>query len=558
MEINYLKEAFQRLSLLEDDFNLSADSGVVDELKSFVADDIEAPEEEAIIDVEAETEDELKDSYIGKVILECDCCHARIYKDIADVVIDDKTGLANVEERCPVCSTESGFNVIGKIEEFNQDEFKDQPEDAEPENEQPEEDVTDEEDDFVVEESFKSALKKILTENNHKCSTKGCDDDVELELDMDEAVNPIMDRVRKKMMALGEDVEEDEDVKEDEDELEHDDSTAPAHPQNISRLRTKMAALESLDEDLHEVEVKTENGNVTVQKEEDKVVVDFNNDAELAPIGEDDTVDSLESADEEMIAPLDDEDITQIENNDDEPVEDEPIEDEDEFNDLLDKLPLEGEEESPSEDEEPLEDEGEPLEDEEDEEANESLKTEKFGNKVDESFGWPMDLDDADPEDRARYEAENGVEIEVEEPYEDPYFNTGEFDIDDFDEESFDEIGESYLRKVYENVDSFLTESVNSLGKKLTVEGLITFTSGKKKHTSFVFENIQRTKRGKVVLEGYNKTFSNSTKAFNLKGNLTNKQFVSESMIYNYNTKVLNESNELETAKVYGRVVVKK
>ena len=55
-----------------------------------------------------------------------------------------------------------------------------------------------------------------------------------------------------------------------------------------------------------------------------------------------------------------------------------------------------------------------------------------------------------------------------------------------------------------------------------------------------------------------NKTFSNSAKAFSLKGNLDNKHFVSESMIYNYDTKILNESNEAETAKVYGRVVVKK
>ena len=47
----YLAEAFQQLKCLnEDAFDLSADKGVVDELQSFVADDIEAPFEEEIIE----------------------------------------------------------------------------------------------------------------------------------------------------------------------------------------------------------------------------------------------------------------------------------------------------------------------------------------------------------------------------------------------------------------------------------------------------------------------------------------------------------------------------
>jgi hypothetical protein len=579
MEINYLKEAFQRLSLLEDDFNLSADAGVVDELKSFVADDIEAPEEEAIIDVEAETEDDLKDSYIGKVILECDCCHARIYKDIADVIIDDETGLANIEERCPVCSTESGFNVIGKIEEFNQDELKDQPKDEDEPEENVEDDIEDEdEEEFTVEESFKSALNKVLTENKHGCTTKGCDDDIELETEeVTEAVNPIMDRIRKKMLAansLDENVEEDE-VFEDPNAVEDDIQVHEAKADKLNKLHAKMAALpegcelkeensimnnlrkkmmslatdESLTEDLKEVEVKTDAGQVKVKNGfDDKVTVDFSSDAGEADEGE-------------MIVPLNDEDIDNIEDNDEENIDDldleEPIEEPTEEEPL--EEPIEGEEETEEATEES---------EEEDEEANESYKltNEKYNSlnesKVNrykltnESYGWPMDLDDADPEDRERY-LNSGEPVEIDDPNEDPYFDTLS-DIDDFDEETFDELGEAYLRKVYENVDSFITESVASQNGKLTIEGLITFTSGNKKHTSFIFESAQRTKRGKVVLEGMNKTFSNSAKAFSLKGELNNKQFVSESMIYNYNTKILNESNEAETAKVYGRVIVKK
>ena len=139
-----------------------------------------------------------------------------------------------------------------------------------------------------------------------------------------------------------------------------------------------------------------------------------------------------------------------------------------------------------------------------------------------------------------------------EEPVED------EFNIDEFDEESFDEIGESFLKKVYENVDSFNTTSVKLSNNKLVVEGLIKFKSGKEKTTSFKFENFKQTKRGNIISNGLNEMFSKSPRAFALKGKVTDKKFVAESLIYNYTAKSINESNESETVKVYGRAVVRK
>ena len=51
---NFLREAFQKLSLLENDFDFSSvDKDKIDELKSFVADDVEIIPEEPVIDVEA-------------------------------------------------------------------------------------------------------------------------------------------------------------------------------------------------------------------------------------------------------------------------------------------------------------------------------------------------------------------------------------------------------------------------------------------------------------------------------------------------------------------------
>ena len=120
--------------------------------------------------------------------------------------------------------------------------------------------------------------------------------------------------------------------------------------------------------------------------------------------------------------------------------------------------------------------------------------------------------------------------------------------------ESFDEMGESYMRKVYENVKGFKTTNVAEKNDSLIVEGLITFESGKQKKTQFIFENARQTKRGKVVLEGINKTFSDSKKSFVLKGSVVGKKYISESMIYSYKTQQLNESNDSEVVKVHGRV----
>ena len=76
----YLQEAFKALDILnEEDFNLSS----MDDLKD--AKEFIDTEEESdfvdIIDPEAETEEELKDSYVGDVILDCTVCHSKLYKN---------------------------------------------------------------------------------------------------------------------------------------------------------------------------------------------------------------------------------------------------------------------------------------------------------------------------------------------------------------------------------------------------------------------------------------------------------------------------------------------
>ena len=126
-----------------------------------------------------------------------------------------------------------------------------------------------------------------------------------------------------------------------------------------------------------------------------------------------------------------------------------------------------------------------------------------------------------------------------------------DINIDSIDDEGFDVLGESYLKKVYENVKSFKTSSSSIKDGKLMVEGTISFNSGKKAKTSFVFESISKTKRGKIKFLGENLNFSKSKSAFTLIAKPEGKRAVCESLTYNY---VAKDSKSNKKLPVYGKV----
>ena len=111
--------------------------------------------------------------------------------------------------------------------------------------------------------------------------------------------------------------------------------------------------------------------------------------------------------------------------------------------------------------------------------------------------------------------------------------NDDELDIDEFSEEDFDELGESYLKRVYENVDAYKTTKGSVNGNKIMLEGVITFKSGKKAKTNFMFESANKTKSGKLKFLGENKQFAKN-KAFTLTGHKDGKKLFIESFNYKY------------------------
>lgn len=115
--MSYLIEAFKALNALDEDVFSVSDDGI-EKLSAFEDDDT-VSDDITIYDVDAENESELEDSYIGKIILDCNVCHSKLYKDKADVVIDEEQQVANIDEECPYCYSTDGFKVIGEVAPMN-------------------------------------------------------------------------------------------------------------------------------------------------------------------------------------------------------------------------------------------------------------------------------------------------------------------------------------------------------------------------------------------------------------------------------------------------------
>ena len=118
-------------------------------------------------------------------------------------------------------------------------------------------------------------------------------------------------------------------------------------------------------------------------------------------------------------------------------------------------------------------------------------------------------------------------------------------DVDEVEDESFNRLGESFLKKVYENVKSFRTTSAATNGNTLVLEGLITFKSGKSKPTTFKFEANKINSKGKIRFLGENKDISSGRKSFALNCKVSKKAIIPESMTYNYVARGLNESQRV-------------
>lgn len=152
--------------------------------------------------------------------------------------------------------------------------------------------------------------------------------------------------------------------------------------------------------------------------------------------------------------------------------------------------------------------------------------------------------------DESKEEIEANSEEETDEEEFEGEDDMVDIDMDEFEEEDFDELGESYLKRVYENVDSYKTTKVSSGNNKLKLEGIITFKSGNKKKTNFVFEAAEMTKKNKAKFIGENQQITRGNKAFTVTGTFKGNKFLAESLNYNYRAK----GTDGKSKRIYGTV----
>ena len=178
------------------------------------------------------------------------------------------------------------------------------------------------------------------------------------------------------------------------------------------------------------------------------------------------------------------------------------------------------------------------------------IKVEAEPKEVEDKPEEDVVIEPVDDELKAEIEAnadeeskEEGTEESVEEVSDDGN------EVEEIDETEFDELGESYLKEVYNNVESFKTTGGYVNGDRIKLEGVIKFKSGKQAKTSFVFESISKTSRGKYKMIGENLQITNRKNAYILTGTIKDKKFCLESLTYNYTAK---DANGGKSIRAYG------
>lgn len=647
--MSYLNEAFKALSALnEDTFSMSDDG--IKKLSEFEQND-DLLDDISVIDTEAETEDELQDSYVGKVILDCSVCHSKLYKDKEEVTLDEEQTLANVGEECPYCYTSDGFKVIGEVSAFGGETETNTDDDV------TEDDVTEEDNDDIEDleeglfskkvkqpyEVLPSQLKKGMTvvgPNGDKYKIKDVTrngKDVNI-LHKDGSIST-SDAFGKKFKVIAEDLEEGLFSKKVKQPYEvsysgikkgmtiQDDKGVKHKVKNVTSKDGKNFVVTTnnstfsggdgtgrkftvLAEDYSEKYIivarnddneafyyDAENDHLTNNVKEatqyaeewiaeddlamiskncknDFVKIELQKVPQLDLLNKDDNIEEAVGTLDRPMSKLDGtlgnvltahkDELSKVRGREDGLAFLDSIEPEvknkgylRKIKDQIAKIPeykvpmllynliLKGD------------GMGTKIESVNESVNNVNVETDDATVSVSQDDNGTVTVqttpkDDATTpmSDEAIVPVSDETQTEIENNTGDEEIETDEIDIpiDEFDEESFDELGESYLKRIYENVDSYRTTNITNYNDQIKVEGVIKFDSGNKKKTSFIFESKDCTKSGKLRFIGENVEITNGKKAFTIVGSLNEKKFITESFNYNYKT----TDKDGTASRVYG------
>ena len=458
-----LTEIFSRKSkfdaLMEEYYDIGSTEGLADAKEAREAEIAQAKLEriEKIVDLDAESAEDLLTSYVGKLIIQCPQCMTLFYKNEEDVVASEEDpSTVNVNEVCQHCGNESGYSLIGKVGEAESETT----EEPVPE-ETPEADLDlNIEDETTTEESSEENLN--------------FDDELD-ELDLDIEEEPTEEEEEKKEesfnAAEGQPLNEAlADDKELDDKLE-------AHNEYIEYLRAAIAQEEDKLEKATNEQVK-----VAIQRNIDAFKADLEN--ALPEAVKNDSVVNKEPVEE--------------------PGEDTQAEETAEV-------------ENPTE--ETTGEVNESLTEALHEEADTEVSDAEFEQLMNSSeFKKPI----SDTAVRAMLDMEKEP-TEKEESLDTIFSN-----VEELRETALESMISDSLIEMYGNVAGFRLKDCSCTDNKFMVEGVIHFTSGNTRKTTYTF-NEAFIEADKITLRGLNEKLG-MDKQFYITGYTEDKTFITESL----------------------------
>lgn len=552
--VDYLAEAFKALDDVEDvmpclhEEMFTVDSDGLSELADFEVESEKSEDKKRVIDPEAKNEEELKSSYVGKVIIDCNQCHSKIYKDKEDIVIDGDD--ANKEEECPYCFATEGFKVVGEVAPYTETKV----------------DVEVEDKDTMTEgvrrrtRAAKKMGKKVVEEFNGSYHTLTIIDDLvdRAKLIYKEQSDP--DISEAVMQAIDDGLIYYDDIIELADAygvIDYGELVDKFIDDLSGDMTTHLELILAEEDDEIEESIK---GRVNERKER------ANRNRMSGRVRKNLDIDEKKSdnprrrdEDEKRARRIDRKVNSLKERKFDEDLGDDVAKYQrwvdydmkrygkisDKTKSYLDRAGLEVVKDDHDEYEVIAKDEGlsESLNEVEVKTDTDKIKISSETITKDDEMAIPVTDDTKDEIIAGGEKDDTSDEIIADDEEEDTVD-----DIEEFDEESFDELSESYLKKVYSNVDGYKTSNVSFNKSGLCVEGIISFKSGNKKNTQFIFESRDNGKR----FVGENKQITRGKKAFTVKGSIKDGKFITESFNYRYsaiNPQTGKSENLYETLK---------
>lgn len=516
-------EAFRALNALNEDvFSLDADG--IKGLSDFKNND-DFEDDISIIDPEAETTEDLQDNYIGKVILDCCVCHSKLYKAKEEVTIDENGELANVGEECPYCFTPDGFKVIGEVAAFDE---------AEEDNDEDEQD-----------ESLQEGIFGIKTKKEKAAEEKARREREEQE----EAEREAEERreLARQQSTAASWARWEKNKREAEREYNRNryNSIKGDKPSNTGYRGVSYSGgdyySEDLEEGLFDFGYKKRKKEVDRRNAERAAQLDKEYDEKIRQARADWEKEQREqdARSRETQKRLDAHDAAKRRGSSSSSTS----------NTARAGINYSGGDYYTESLDESIEDLSMTANDThveigEDENGKVTVTMEPAT-----ADGGEMIAPVSDETEAELLGADEEAPVDGEGPTEEaPAEDEVDIEVDEVDEESMDELGESYFKRVYENVNGFRTTAVRQNGNSLVVEGKIKFNNGKVRKTSFMFEALDATKAGKVRFVGDNKNLTEGKKAFMLTGKMDGNKLIAESLNYNYKHK----DAEGKVSRVYG------